>query len=80
MKNRICCQVPVENSILEFSGFGVYAGLLIFRAVAEPRDSGKSPEIGRFFREFVPKNPAKFDVYSRDLSEALSMRTLKGNL
>ena len=30
-----------------------------------------SREIGRFFREFVPKNPAKFDFFFRDLSEAL---------
>ena len=28
-------------------------------------------EIGRFFCKFVPKNPAKFDFFSRDLSEAL---------
>ena len=30
-----------------------------------------SREIGRFFREFVSKNPAKFDFFFRDLSEAL---------
>ena len=30
-----------------------------------------SREIGWFFGEFVPKNPAKFDVFFRDLSEAL---------
>jgi len=30
-----------------------------------------SREIGRFFREFVPKNPAKFDFFFRDLPEAL---------
>ena len=30
-----------------------------------------SREIGRFFREFVPKNPANFDFFFRDLSEAL---------
>ena len=28
-------------------------------------------EIGRFFHEFVPKNPAKFDFFFHDLSEAL---------
>ena len=28
-------------------------------------------EIGWFFREFDPKNPAKFDFFFRDLSEAL---------
>ena len=28
-------------------------------------------EIGRFFREFAPKNPAKFNFFFRDLSEAL---------
>ena len=32
-----------------------------------------SREIGRFFRKFVPQNPAKFDFFFRDLSEALSM-------
>ena len=30
-----------------------------------------SLEIGRFFCEFVAKNPAKFDFFLRDLSEAL---------
>ena len=30
-----------------------------------------SHEIGWFFREFVPKNPTKFDFFFRDLSEAL---------
>ena len=30
-----------------------------------------SREIGQFFREFVPKNPTKFDFFFRDLSEAL---------
>ena len=34
-----------------------------------------SREIGRFFREFVPKNPAKFDFFFRDLSEALMRRS-----
>ena len=28
-------------------------------------------EIGWFFRKFVPKNPAKFDFFFRNLSEAL---------
>ena len=36
-----------------------------------PRNSG---EIGRFFREFDPKNLAKFDFFPRDLSEALNLR------
>ena len=31
-----------------------------------------SCEIGRFFHEFVPKNPAKFDFFFCYLSEALS--------
>ena len=31
-----------------------------------------SREFGRFFREFVPKNPGKFDFFLRDLTEALS--------
>ena len=33
-----------------------------------PRNSRK---IGRFFRKFVPENPAKFDFFFRDLPEAL---------
>ena len=33
-----------------------------------------SREIGRFFREFVPENPAKFDLFFRDLPEALHMK------
>ena len=32
-----------------------------------------SREIGRFFREFVPENPAKFDFFFCDLPEALSV-------
>ena len=30
-----------------------------------------SREIGHFFREFAPENPAKFDFFFRDLPEAL---------
>ena len=30
-----------------------------------------SREIGRFFRELVPENTAKFDFFFRDLPEAL---------
>ena len=32
-----------------------------------------SREFGRFFREFVPENPAKFDFFFCDLPEALIM-------
>ena len=38
-----------------------------------PRNSRK---IGRFFREFAPENPAKFDFLSRDLPEALLIPNL----
>ena len=31
-----------------------------------------SREISQFFREFIGKNPAKFDFFFRDLSEALN--------
>ena len=31
----------------------------------------KSREIGRFFREFAPENPAKFCFFFREISEAL---------
>ena len=34
-----------------------------------------SREISRFFREFVPKNPTKFDFFFRDLSEALNVES-----
>jgi len=37
-----------------------------------------SREIGQFFRDFVPKNPAKFDFLFRDLSEALLISALIG--
>ena len=33
-----------------------------------------SHEIGRFFHKFVPKNPAKFDFFFCDLSEALNYK------
>ena len=36
-----------------------------------PKTPENSREIVRFFHEFVPKNPAKFDFFFRDLSEAL---------
>ena len=36
--------------------------------------SQASRAISRFFREFVPKNPAKFDFFVQDLSEALLRR------
>ena len=35
----------------------------------------KSREIGRFFREFTPENPAKFCVFFREISEALYVVT-----
>ena len=35
-----------------------------------------SNEIDRLFREFVPKNPAKFDLFLPDLSEALTRREI----
>ena len=31
----------------------------------------KSREIGRFFHEFAPENPAKFCFFFREISEAL---------
>ena len=39
-----------------------------------PRKLPQNSRIGRFFREFVPKNPVKFDFFFRDLSEALLRR------
>ena len=33
----------------------------------------KTREIGRFFREFAPENPAKFCFYFREISEALTI-------
>ena len=35
----------------------------------------KSREIGRFFREFDPENPAKFCFFFREISEALNINT-----
>ena len=35
--------------------------------------SENSREIGQFFREFASKNPAKFDFFFGDLSEALAI-------
>ena len=32
----------------------------------------KSREIGRFFRKFAPENPAKFSLFLREISEALT--------
>ena len=37
-------------------------------------------EISWFFREFIPKNPAKFDFFFRDLSEALLIMLLGWSL
>ena len=41
-----------------------------------PRKLPRNSRIGRFFREFVPKNPVKFDFFFRDLSEALSFAAI----
>ena len=35
----------------------------------------KSREIGRFFREFAPENPAKFCFFFREISEALFLES-----
>ena len=37
----------------------------------------KSREIGRFFREFAPENPAKFCFFWREISEALYIAYVK---
>ena len=42
-----------------------------FPAKFAPKILAKSCKIGRFFRDFVPKNPAKFDFFFHDLSEGL---------
>ena len=42
-----------------------------FSAKLTSKNPAKFREIGRFFREFAPENPAKFDFFSRDLPEAL---------
>ena len=39
----------------------------------------KSREIGRFFREFAPENPAKFCFFFCEISEALSIDEVKSN-
>ena len=40
----------------------------------------KSREIGRFFREFAPENPAKFCFFFREISEALYIGCQKKTL
>ena len=42
-----------------------------FPAKFAPKILAKSCEIGRFFRDFVPKNRAKFDFFFHNLSEGL---------
>ena len=39
-----------------------------------------SHEIGRFFREFDPENPAKFSFFFRDLPEALNIAEQKPSI
>ena len=46
---------------------------LLFGKVYTPKLPRNSHEIGQFFREFVPKNPPKFDFFFHDLSEALAL-------
>ena len=53
---------PTKSAIL-YQSFFSETGLEKF-----PRNSR---EIGHFFREFVPENPAKFDFFFCDLPEAL---------
>ena len=45
--------------------------LIAFQPSLRQKFPQNSCEIGRFFCDFVPKSPAKFDFFFRDLSEAL---------
>ena len=47
---------------------------IFFRPSLPRKFPRNSREIGWFFRHFVPKNPAKFDFFFRDQSEALYLR------
>ena len=57
---------PIFEQILTFlpRNQPIFERILTF----SPR---KSREIGRFFREFAPENPAKFCFFFREISEAL---------
>ena len=62
----ICSEIGLENNhkIRHFLPIAFWWSL--------PRKlSWNSHKIGRFFHEFVPKNPAKFGFFFRNLSEAL---------
>ena len=70
MQNRsISSEICLENN----HKIGRFLPISFWRSLPWnfPRNSG---EIGRFFREFDPKNLAKFDFFPRDLSEALNLR------
>ena len=65
----------ISSEICLESNYKIGRFLLIAFQWSLPRKLPRnSREIGRFFREFVPKNPVKFDFFFRDLSEALLRR------
>ena len=69
VQNRsISSEICLENN----NKIGRFLPIAFWRSLPWnfPRNSG---EIGRFFREFDPKNPTKFDFFPRDLSEALTL-------
>ena len=61
---------PDFSAIFDFSPVKIPRNRPIFLRILTflPR---KSHEIGRFFREFAPENPAKFCSFFREISEAL---------
>ena len=61
--------------ILFFGNLSSWLSSLFFRRNLPRKFPRNSRKIGRFLREFVSKNPAKFDFFSRELSEALCSNT-----
>ena len=61
----------IAQFALEISTKSAVFYRLLFGEFCPGKFPRNSREIGRFFRELVPKNPAKFDFFFRDLSEAL---------
>ena len=58
ISSEICLEITTKSAVFYRLPFGEVCPEI-------------SREIGRFFREFVPKNPAKFDFFLVDLLEVL---------
>ena len=71
MFNELTCKVRFHIAVWSLSNAIKESSFIENIPQISTKFPRNSREIGRFLREFVPENPAKFDFFSRDLPEAL---------